>query len=244
MNENYDVISKLKLVQSTSGVKASVDSLLLARFLKPSPAWRIADLGCGNGLVGLLLARENPHCRVLSVDIQPELIRQARKSSVINDLPNIQFLQADLRQYPWTHRLERFDLVLANPPYRKIGTGRISPDPTRAAARHEVHGDVSDFARSAASMLRDGCASTWIYLAERYADLQEAVEKAGLFPVRRRYVAAREGREPNLVLLEALKGEGVGTVYEEEPLLLYRSSKGRDYTDEAREIIYGQGDQS
>lgn len=240
MNETYDQIGPVKLVQSASGVKASVDSLLLARFLKPAPEWRVADLGCGNGLVGLLLARENPYCRLLGIEIQAELIRQASESAVINGLPNIQFLQADLRQYPWPRLLERFDLVLANPPYRKIGSGRISPDPTRAAARHEIYGDVSDFARCAASLLRDGGASTFIYLAERYSDLERAAMAAGLTPVRRRLVISREGGEPALVLLEALKGEGIGAVYEEEPLVLYREGEGRDYTDEAREIIYGE----
>jgi len=240
MTETYDQIGPVKLVQSASGVKASVDGLLLARFLKPSPGWRIADLGCGNGLVGLLLARENPCCRVLAVDIQPELVKQARKSGLMNDLSNIRFLQADLRQYPWPDSLERLDLVLANPPYRKVGTGRISPDPARAAARHEIHGDVSDFARCAFTLLRDGGTSTWVYLAQRLGDLHAALDTAGLTPVRQRFVISREGEAPSLVLLEALKGEGIGAVYEEEPLVLYRSGSGRDYTDEAREIIYGK----
>ena len=200
----------------------------------------MADLGCGNGLVGLLLAKENPHVRLLGVEIQAELIRQARQSARLNDLENIHFLQADIRNYPWADSLERFDMVMANPPYRKVGTGRISPDPVRAAARHEICGDVSDFAQSASTLLRDGGASTWVYLAERYEDLVAAVTNAGLSPVRRRFVISREGQEPSLVLLEALKGEGLGMVYEEEPLVLYRKGKGRDYTEEARIILYGE----
>jgi tRNA1Val (adenine37-N6)-methyltransferase len=178
----------------------------------------------------------------MGVDIQAELVQQARRSARINGLANIYFLQADLKNHPWPDALGRFDMAVANPPYRKLGTGRISPDPARAAARHEVHGDVADFARSASSLLRDGGASTWIYLADRIDDLLKAAEAAGLAPVRRRFVIPREGGQPNLVLLEALKGEGLGTVYEEEALVIYRSGSGRDYTDEAREIIYGRGD--
>jgi len=240
MNEKYDLINDLKLVQSASGVKASVDSLLLARFIRPSPEWRVADLGCGNGLVGLLLARENPHCRLLGIDIQRELLRQASLSAGLNSLDNIFFLQADLRTPPWRDGVERFDMVLSNPPYRKVGTGRISPDPVRAAARHELHGDVSDFARCASTLLRDGGTSAWIYLADRHDDLVKAVSDAGLSQVRKRFVVSREGGDPSLVLLEALKGEGLGIVYEEEPLVLYRDGKGRDYTEAARGIIYGE----
>ena len=228
------------MLQTPKGVKASVDGLLLARFIKPSPEWRLADLGCRNGLVGLLLAKENPWCRLLGVEIQSELIRQARQSARMNDLDNIHFLQADLRNCPWKDSLERFDMVLANPPYRKVGTGRISPDPVRAAARHEIRGDVSDFARSASALLRDGGASTWVYLAERFDDLLKVVKKAGMEPVRTRFVISREGEEPSLFLLEALKGEGLGIVYEEEPLVLYREGKGREYTKEARGILYGE----
>ena len=228
------------MLQTPKGVKASIDGLLLTRFIKPSPEWRVADLGCGNGLVGLLLAKENPWCRLLGVEIQSELIKQARQSARMNDLDNIHFLQADLRNCPWKDSLERFDMVLANPPYRKVGTGRISPDPVRAAARHEIHGDVSDFARSASALLRDGGASTWVYLAERFDDLLKVVKKAGMEPVRTRFVISREGEEPSLFLLEALKGEGLGIVYEEEPLVLYREGKGRAYTKEARSILYGE----
>jgi len=240
VKNEYDRIGPIKLIQSSTGVKASVDGLLLARFLKPSPEWRVADLGCGNGLVGLLLAKENPYCHLLGVEVQSELIGQARQSARINDLGNIHFLQADLRFHPWKDALERFDMVLANPPYRKVGTGRISPDPVRAAARHEIRGDISDFARSASALLRDGGASTWIYLAERFDDLTAALEAAGLTPVRQRFVISREGEQPSLVLLEALKGEGLGIVYEEEPLVLYREGKGREYTEEAREIVFGK----
>jgi tRNA1Val (adenine37-N6)-methyltransferase len=242
MNDTIDHINDLKLIQSSSGVKASVDGLLLARFIKPSPEWRVADLGCGNGLVGLLLAKENPYCRLLGVEIQSELIGQARQSARINNLDNIQFVQADLRNYPWKGTLERFDMVLTNPPYRKVGTGRISPDPSRAAARHEIHGDVSGFARAASALLRDGGASTWIYLAQRFDDLVAAVTAAGMEPVRKRNILSREKEEPSLVLLEALKGDGLGIVYEEEPLVLYREGKGRDYTEEARRILYGTAD--
>jgi tRNA1Val (adenine37-N6)-methyltransferase len=189
--------------------------------------------------VGLLLAKENPHCRLLGIEIQSELVGQARQSARINGLGNIHFLQADLRAHPWKDALERFDMVVANPPYRKVGTGRISPDPVRAAARHEIRGDVSDFARSSSSLLRDGGASTWVYHADRFDDLTAAVMAAGMQPVRTRYVLSRAGEEPFLVLLEALKGEGLGIIYEEEPLVLYRAGNGRDYTDEAREMIYG-----
>ena len=240
MNETFDSIGRLKLVQSTHGVKVSVDGVLLARFADPEPGWRVADLGCGNGVVGLLTAIQQPRCQVLGVEIQEVLLRQGLRSAQLNGLKNIRFLRADLRQPPWWENLSGFDLVLANPPYRKVGSGRLSPDPVRAAARHELLGDVGDFARAAAALLRHGSGAVWIYRAERIEDLFNAVISAGMKPMRFRYVTSRKNEPPSLVLLEAVKGEGKGRVVEEEPLILYRKGEGRDYTEEARAIIYGE----
>jgi tRNA1Val (adenine37-N6)-methyltransferase len=235
----YDTIGSLKLYQSLSGVKASVDGVLLARFRVPEPGWRVADLGSGNGLVGLLAAVDQPRCRVVGIEMQEVLLKQGVRSARLNDLQNIRFVRADLRTPPWTEDLSCFDLVFSNPPYRKVGSGRLSPDPIRAGARHELFGCAENFARAASSLLRHGSRAVWIYLAERKDDLFRAVGTAGLEPVRFRFVTSRENEPPSLVLLEAVKGSGEGTIVEEEPLILYRKGKGRDYTDEARNILYG-----
>jgi len=228
------------LFQPSRGAKASVDGILLARFVASAPGWRVADLGCGNGLVGLLIARDQPRCRVLGIEIQDVLLRQAERSAKLNQMADVSFVRADLRHPPWKEDLGAFDLVTANPPYRKPGTGRLSPDPVRAAARHELFGGIEVFAKAAADLLRPGSSAVWVYLAERKDDLLEAVRVAGLTPVRCRPVVSRAGDPASLVLLEAIKGEGGSAMVEEEPLVLYGKGKGREYTEEARAILYGE----
>jgi tRNA1Val (adenine37-N6)-methyltransferase len=237
--KQFDAIGNLKLIQSPFGVKASVDGLLLARFVEPQPGWRVADLGCGNGFIGLLTAAAQPRCRVVGVEMQAILVGQGMGSARLNHLSNIRFVRADLRRPPWMKDLAGFDLVLANPPYRKAGSGRLSPDHVRAAARHELHGDIWDFARAAAALLREGRSAAWVFPADREGDLLGAVTGAGMEPVRRRHVISREGKPPVLVLLETTRGKNPGKVFEEEPLILYEEGKGRDYTEEARTILYG-----
>ena len=242
MSKHVDEIGGrgLKIVQHARGVKASVDGLLLARYVRPEPFWQVADLGCGSGLVALIMASDQPQCSVVGVDIQAELLDNARQSVKVNGLDNVSLVRADLRAAPWPESLARFDLVAVNPPYREAGTGRISPDPLRAAARHEIFGGVRDFAAAAASLLRDGSSSTWIYLADRRDALLRAVEGAGMEPVRYRYVLSREGDDPSLILLEAILGGGMGACWEEPPLVLYRAREGREYTEEARALLYGE----
>lgn len=241
--KQYDEIGgrSLVVVQDQKGVKASVDSLLLADFCRVETGWRIADLGCGNGLVGMILAAENVHCMVVGVEIQRRLLAHAAEGARLNTLPNIRFVRGDLKSFPWGRDCCRFDLVAANPPYHKIGTGRISPDPTRAAARHELLGNAHDFAEASSALLRPGGRSSWIYLHEREDDLLRAIRDNRMEPVRMRRVYSRKGVSPSLVLVEAVKDSAsVEKPVEEPALVLYRGTGERDYTDEARRILYGR----
>ncbi len=136
----------LFVVQSPAGAKASVDGILLARFVKLKSGWKAADLGCGNGLVSLVLAHDNPQCSILGIEIQKELVHQASEGAGLSGLSNIDFLCADLKTPSWKQTPGIYDLVVANPPYYKLGSGRLSPDPARAGARHEIFGTVEDFA--------------------------------------------------------------------------------------------------
>jgi len=245
MNSNdkqYDRIGPqgLTIVQDRKGVKASVDALLLADFCRVEPGWRIADLGCGNGLVGMMLGADCARCFVMGVEVQRRLISHAAEGARLNELQNMAFVCGDLRAFPWEQNCGRFDLVAANPPYRRVGTGRISPDAARAAARHELLGNAHDFARSASALLRSGGRSAWIYLNERLDDLFDAIGDNHMEPVRLRKVHSREDSSPSLVLVEAIKDAALlESLTEEPPLILYRGREGRDYTDEARRILYG-----
>ncbi len=244
MTERDRVVDELAgeglfLVQSGSGVKASVDGILLARYVKPSRGQKVADLGCGNGLVSLVLAYDHPECSVLGVDVQADLVRQASEGASLSGLKNAHFLCGDLRTPPWGKAPGLFDLAVANPPYYKLGSGRLSPDPARAAARHELLGTVNDFARAAASLVREGGMSAWIYLPERLDDLLEALKKYDFSPARKREVLPRKGRSPSFVLVEAVKGKAVETIHEEPSLVLYEEGVDRNYTDEARKVLYG-----
>jgi tRNA1Val (adenine37-N6)-methyltransferase len=231
--------SGLFIVQSPTGVKASVDGILLARFAGPLPGWKVADLGCGNGLVGLVIAHDNPQCSVLGIEIQKELVHQASEGAGLSGLSNVDFLCADMKTPSWKQTPGIYDLVVANPPYYKLGSGRLSPDPARAGARHEIFGTVVDFARAASSLLKDGGRSTWIYLPERMDDLVDAVKEYGMEPTRVRKVHSRRDDPPAFILMEAINGSTATDIIEEPPLILYREGEGRDYTDEARLILYG-----
>jgi release factor glutamine methyltransferase len=74
---------------------------------------RILDLGTGSGCVAVTLALEMPSAQVSAVDASDAALNVARR--------NAERLQARLRllQSDWFDRLadEKFDLIIANPPY-------------------------------------------------------------------------------------------------------------------------------
>ena len=77
---------------------------------------RIADLGVGSGVISVTMAKELNDCEILALDISEEALNVARRNAA--DLGadyKITFLQSDY--FADVTGQERFDLILANPPY-------------------------------------------------------------------------------------------------------------------------------
>ena len=118
-----------------------------------------------------------------------------------------------------------FDLVLTNPPYRKIGSGRINPLEEKATARHEIKATLEDVLRAAHGLLKDKGRLVMIYPASRAADLIRRMAGFHLEPKRLQFVHSHENDEARLVLVEALK-EGHAQVKVLPPLFLYGHRAG------------------
>jgi release factor glutamine methyltransferase len=78
----------------------------------------VLDLGTGSGAVALAVASERPRARVTGVDVSPAALGIARDNSRSLALPNVAW-----RLGSWFDAVpgERFDIVLANPPYVAAG---------------------------------------------------------------------------------------------------------------------------
>lgn len=88
---------------------------------------RVADLGTGSGAIALAVKHAWPAAGVVAADIDSGALQVARTNARRTGL------DISLRQGDWWQALagERFDLVLANPPYI------VGGDPHLAALRHE-----------------------------------------------------------------------------------------------------------
>jgi len=228
---------KLMLAQSRAGYRFALDTLLLADFVTVKEREKIVDLGTGNGVIPLILASRHPSVTLTGVELQPGMVERARRNIELNGMQSrIQILQGDVRAAESLPGEGRFDAAVCNPPYRKPGSGRISPMDEKRIARHETQGELGDFARAGARLLRGKGRLAVVYPAERAMDLLTALRQARTEPKRLRAVHSFAGAEACLVLVEAVKGGKAGLVIE-PPLIIYE--RGHEYTDEVATIIRG-----
>ena len=200
-------MSGLILSQPARGYRYSLDPFLLADFSRPRQRERILDLGAGVGVIGLLLARRHPTVHVVGIELQEELARHAAENVRASGLARrVHIVRADLREAPRLLPPEHFHRVVANPPFRRAGSGAAPPEPGRAAARQETTFGLADLARVSAAMLRFGGELDVIHLAERLPELFSSLAACGMEPKALRLVAPFPSAAPRLCLVSAVKG--------------------------------------
>ena len=219
------------MVQPQSGYRFSLDSLLLASFVNPGRRHVGVDLGCGCGVVGLALLLRRPDLTMIGVDADPDAVDAARRNGTELHFPD-QF-QAETGDVQAWRPEAVVDFVVANPPYREHGRGRVSQDDGPAKARFEGEGDFAAFARCAAVALKTRGKFAFVHLPERLAEIMAALASVKLEPKRMRLVHGRADETARMVLMETVKAAGPG-LKAEPPLVLHQGA-GADtrLTDEA-----------
>ncbi|MBI5420523.1 MAG: methyltransferase, partial [Deltaproteobacteria bacterium] len=188
--------------QPARGYRFSIDAVLLADFAASYCGRTVLDLGTGSGVVLLLLSRMCPALRSgTGVEIQRELWEFARLNIEENGLAGkLAAVHGDFR-LPLPGLAEgAFDLVVSNPPYRRIGEGRRNPDPQKEIARHEVACTLPDLFRGAARYLSSRGRFVMVGLPQRLPEMFACGAAAGIVPESLRFVHPYAEKPANLVL--------------------------------------------
>lgn len=219
-------------VTSTHGFGA--DAVLLAHFSTPRPRKRQADLCSGCGIVPLLWCREDRTCAADAFELLPEAAELARLSIRANQLANVRVFTQDIRTLS-AELMECYDLVTCNPPYRAVGTGKVSTIPARETARGETQCTLEDAVRAAAHLLTGKGRFCLCHRPARLAELFSLLSSARLEPKRLRLVQQRADTAPWLVLVEARKNAHPGL--QVEPVLC--CEQDGTFSEEWRAIYQG-----
>jgi tRNA1Val (adenine37-N6)-methyltransferase len=225
----------LTLVQPRNGYRFSIDSILLGRFVRVRRRDRILELGAGCGVISVMIAALWLPREVVAVEIQSDLAAIAERNAALNQLDSIRVINADLR----ARRIDAlepasFDVIIANPPYRTMGSGRPSPHPGRRSAREEGAATLADFVAAAQRFAANGARAAFVFDASRSAELIRCLAAHSLEPKRIRFVHPRIDASATTILVEARKGGGVEVAIE-PPLMIY--DRPGLYSAEAVELM-------
>lgn len=218
--------------------RPGTDTFLLSSLPRLKPGLRVCDLGCGAGLLGLLLLQRQPELAVTGIDIQPAAIHLAEKAAAENGLTDrLTFRIADLRGVKSLFPTGCFDLVICNPPYYPPASGAVTADDALRTARAEVDCTLEDVCRAASYLLRWGGSFCLVHKPERLTDLLCALRDHALEPKRLREVCKTAGAAPSLILLEGRRGGKSGLTMEAPLILQYPDG---DPTAEVDAIYFRQ----
>ncbi len=195
------------ILQDGGRYRFTSDSILLARFVKAKKGENVADFCAGSGVVGLHFYAENrgvEHVTLFEAD--SGLSAMSKRSVARNGLED-KFTAVCGRVQEISHPyLEKFSLILCNPPYERDGfSRRVDP-----GCSMELTLTLAELLSAAARTLKFGGRFVVIHRADRVAELLSGMRMNGLEPKKLQFVAGKEGRKPYAVLVAAAKGAHTG----------------------------------
>jgi tRNA1Val (adenine37-N6)-methyltransferase len=226
---------RIRIKQSRDGYRYSIDAVLLAAFARVKPRDTVVDLGTGCGIIPIMLAYRHPGMQLYGIEIQKALADLAKTNVKENGLDGrIHILRGDMKNLHSEKVPQTVDLVVSNPPYRKIGSGRMNPNRQRATARHEITVTLADVAQAAQTLLGKAGRVAMIYPAERAGDVIHILKERSIEPKYLRSVHSYADADARLVLIEGIKGGRPGLTIM-APLILY--GKDGRYTDVVQQMF-------
>ena len=220
------------IIQNDSGYRYSIEPFLLVDFSILRPGQKVLDIGTGCGVIPLLMINREPTLNITGVEIQSSAVTIAKKN-ITNNKKIIKILNGDFLDDKLTFSKEKFDLIISNPPYRKINSGRINQNEGKAIARHELKLDLKKMLQKANSFLKKGGHITLAYPPIRLQETLSELENQKLYPSRIRFIHGKKHSKAKIFLIDAKK-EQKSDLIVDSPLYVY--NRDGSYTKEMQEI--------
>lgn len=221
-NERVDDLQNgYYIIQNPEKFCFGMDAVLLSGFARIKKGERVLDMGTGTGIIPILLASKTQGEHFTGLEIQEECAEMALRSVQYNGLENkIGITQGDIKEAAGIFGAASFHVVTCNPPYMIGQHGLTNPHMPKAIARHEILCTLEDVVSQAAKVLCDRGRFYMVHRPFRLTEIMNVLTRYKLEPKRMQLVYPYIDREPNMVLIEALKG-GNPRVTVERPLIVY-----------------------
>jgi len=191
------------LYQPKSGYCYNSDSLFLYDFISSfKPRGRILDVGAGCGIVGLLLARDNPlHVELEAVEKQDTFAQYATNNARVNNI-DYKLYKEDFLSL---HVEIKYDYIISNPPFYPNGATK-SEDEMLKIARYNSSLPMKDFFKKVSQLLKPKSHFIFCYDATQFGLICSELDKVNMRVVDVRFVHPKKDRAASLVLVHARNG--------------------------------------
>ena len=215
-----------RIIQDPGRFCFGMDAVLLSGFVTVRPGARVIDLGTGTGIIPILLEAKTEASHLVGLEIQEESADMAMRSVKLNHLEDkISIVEGDIKEADQLFEAASFDVVTSNPPYMIGNHGLTNDSDAKSIARHEVLCTLEDVVSQAARLLKTGGSFFMVHRPFRLAEIMITLSKYKLEPKRMQLVYTYVDKEPNMVLLQAVRG-GKPRMTVEKPLIVFKGAGG------------------
>ncbi len=196
--------------QLEDGFKFSLDSLLLAEYVKLSNNKKILDMCTGNAPIPLVISLKT-NSEIVGFEIQEDIANLAKMSVQENKLESqIRIINDDINNIGNYYQEEYFDIITCNPPYFKKNSSLINMSDYKSIARHEVKIDLENIFKLSYKYLKS---NGTLYMVHRPERLDEIIILANKYKINVKEIAlivTNKTMIPSLVLVKCVKLSNLG----------------------------------
>ena len=231
--ETVTYLKNMKIIQRNDFQNFTLDSVLLADFLKINrKSKKILDIGTGCGIIPLLLSQRTT-AEITGIEIYKEMSEIAKRNITNNNLQaKITIINEDIKNYRNIFKRDQFDTVVTNPPYFEFkgDVNQVNRLEQLAYARHNVNITLEEIIKISAFLLKNSGSFSLVFRSERLVEVLALLTEYKLEPKRLKICFTKRSGAAKISLIEAIKAAERGLKIE-PPLFVY------DETGEKSEYI-------
>lgn len=220
----FEVSNKL------SAMKIGTDAVLLGAWAFEASGFgassdlKALDIGCGTGVLSLMLAQRFTGMSVLGIDIDADAATEAAANFSRSPWgARLEAFQTDFREFAASGEAGIYDMIISNPPFF---TGDAeAPDDARRIARHQEALGLHDLMDGAARVLAPEGILAVVLPADKADEARTEARFARLEPTRECIVGTTPRKPPRRILME-FRHSGIATATQRENLLIHTPDGG------------------
>ena len=229
-NKKYQpfLFKKFSIEQNNAAMKIGTDGILLGAWVNCINKRNGLDIGCGTGVIAIMMCQKNPNIKMTAIEISKEAVKDA----IINFENckwnnNLNLKNQDFKDYKPTYK---YDLIVSNPPFYQ--DGYKSNNPTKSLAKHEGELNFSSIIEFSNKNLTEKGTLNLIIPFKNGEKCKSIAKKQNLHLSRECVIYPKANKSATRVLLEFSK-VNIDTKNEE---LIIENDKRHDYTTDYKNL--------